>query len=126
MPLFVTYHSQLLYCLLHYLVKDPALVAKVFRYIFRHWPVQVAKKQVLLLVCVGEMINTLDLQSLSAGAPYLLAHLAKTLQSPHFQVGITEWSTVNVCVCRHLDTCVYLTGWRRWLTNASRCSRATS
>ncbi len=48
------YHSQLLYCLLHYLVKEPSLVVTIFRYLFRHWPVQVAKKQVLLLrsVCL--------------------------------------------------------------------------
>lgn len=87
MPLLATYHAQLLYCLLHYLVKEPALVVPIFRYLFRHWPVQVAKKQVLLLGCVHEMVATLDLASLSAGAPLLLVHLAKTLQSPHVHVA---------------------------------------
>ena len=53
----------------------------------RHWPVQVAKKQVLLLNCVHEIVSTLDLQSLSRGAPLLLVHLAKQVQSPHFQVA---------------------------------------
>lgn len=87
MPHFKMYYSQLLYCLLHYLVKEPPLLTRIFRYIFRHWPVQVAKKQVLLLNYVNEMIVTVDMSPLAEAAPMLFAHLAKTLQSPHFLVA---------------------------------------
>jgi hypothetical protein len=79
----------LLYCFLHYLVKDPSLVSTIFRYFFRHWPVQVAKKQVLILNCINEIIATVDMTSISAAAPMLFGHIAKILhkETPHFQVA---------------------------------------
>jgi hypothetical protein len=63
-PAFVVFHSPLLYCLLQFTLKvalcflchqklfyvcvpkDPRLASKVAKYMFAHWPVQTARKQV--------------------------------------------------------------------------------
>lgn len=87
MPAFVLYHAPLLHCMIHFLVKDSSLAKPMLRYFFRHWPVQTARKQVIMLNCIEHIICNIDQSALSDAAPYLFAHLAKTLRSTHFQVA---------------------------------------
>ncbi len=88
MPGFVVYHSPLLYCFLQYTVKKPALAALILRYLFRHWPVQTARKQVLMLNAVEHLVSTLDEQEMGRSVgPLLFANLATMLRTPHFQVA---------------------------------------
>jgi serine/threonine-protein phosphatase 2A regulatory subunit B' len=87
-PAFVVYHSPLLYCFLQYVIKDAVLAAPIVKYFFRHWPVQSARKQVLLLSSIDHLVGALDEQELGRSVgPVLIGNLAKTLRTPHFQVA---------------------------------------
>ena len=87
MPRFILFHTPWLYCVHQYLVKDPNLAAYIFRHLFRHWPVQTARKQVLLLHCVETMLGSLSNPELDNVSTLLFVNLAKILRSPHFQVA---------------------------------------
>ena len=87
MPAFVSYYHPHLYCLIHFLVKDQSLALTMLRYFFRHYPVQTARKQLLVLGCVENIINSVDTQTVAKVAPLVFANLAKILRSPHFQVA---------------------------------------
>lgn len=84
---FVVYHSQLLYCYLHFIIKDSSLARVILRYMTRHWPIQVARKQVIMLHCIDEMLLALDMSTVDDVADLTLRHLARTMRSPHFQVA---------------------------------------
>lgn len=61
-PSFVLYSAPLLVCLQHYLVKDSSLAPAIVKYFFRHWPVQTARKQIVMLNTIEALMGDLDMQ----------------------------------------------------------------
>lgn len=82
------YYSQLAFCILQFVEKDPSLTPSILEYLFKHWPKFNSQKEVLLWGEVEEILETcLNASTTLANLmPIFGKQLASSLQSPHFQV----------------------------------------
>jgi serine/threonine-protein phosphatase 2A regulatory subunit B' len=81
------YVSQLSFCMVQYIEKDPGTVCNIVRGIVRTWPWSSSQKQIVLL---GELEELFELAGADAALPVLrdlFVLLARCCGSSHFQVA---------------------------------------
>jgi len=82
-----TYHTQLAYCVVQFIEKDPSLAEPVIRALVRFWPKSSSQKEVMFLGELEEIIDVVEQIEFPVIAPILFHQLAKCVASPHFQVS---------------------------------------
>jgi len=84
LPLF---HPQLSYCVIQFLDKDPSLTESVIKGLLKLWPIVNSAKEVLFLTEIEEMLEGMPQEEFSKIYTFLIQQIAKSLNSPHFQVA---------------------------------------
>lgn len=81
------YHVQLSFCITQFVEKDPTLAKDVIIGIIRHWPVANARKEVLLLNELEEIIELTKPEEFEPVIDLLFYRISRCIESPHFQVA---------------------------------------
>lgn len=81
------YHQQLSYCVTQFVEKDPKLAKPVLEAILRFWPCTHSPKEVLFLNEVEEILEMIALPEFVNVMEPLFTHIARCIESPHFQVA---------------------------------------
>ena len=81
------YHPQLSYCVTQFIEKDPSLAPAVITALIRFWPCACAKKAVMFLNEVEELLERITATELEQVAPVFFRQLGRCIQSAHFQVA---------------------------------------
>lgn len=81
------YHSQLAYCVVQFLEKDPALTEEVIMGLLRYWPKVSSPKEVLYLIEIEDIFEILEPSEFIKIQIPLFVQLSKCISSPHFQVA---------------------------------------
>lgn len=82
------YHPQLAYCIVQFLEKDAALTEEVVLGLLRYWPKVNSTKEVMFLNEVEDIFEVMDPAEFAKVQEPLFNQLAKSVASPHFQVGL--------------------------------------
>lgn len=103
------YHSQLAYCVVQFLEKDPTLTEDVILGLLRYWPKVSSPKEVLFLVEIEDIFEVMEPSEFVKIQVPLFMQLAKCISSPHFQVAeraLYYWSHEYFCslVTEHSET----------------------
>jgi serine/threonine-protein phosphatase 2A regulatory subunit B' len=85
------YHPQLAYCIVQFLEKDSALTEEVVLGLLRYWPKVNSTKEVMFLNEVEDIFEVMDPGEFAKVQEPLFNQLAKSVASPHFQVGLDEF-----------------------------------
>lgn len=94
------YNSQLSYCVVQFLEKDPSLTEEVVMGLLRYWPKVNSSKEVLFLIEVEEFFEVMEPHEFVKIQIPLFVQLAKCISSPHFQVAeraLHFWSHEYFC-----------------------------
>lgn len=81
------YHRQLVYCVLQFVHKEPALVGAVVQGILRRWPVTNCQKEVLLIDELEEIVEVLQQDQFDALAVPICSRIARCATSCSSQVA---------------------------------------
>jgi len=81
------FHPQLSYCVTQFLEKDPALAPKIVVALLKYWPVTCSKKELMFLNELEEILDRVQPQHLGQTQIGLFRQVAKSINSPHFQVS---------------------------------------
>lgn len=81
------YHSQLAYCVVQFLEKDPSLTYDVILGLLRYWPKVNSPKEVLFLIEIEDIFEVIEPHEFQRIQIPLFVQLAKCISSPHFQVA---------------------------------------
>uniref|UniRef100_A0ACD5XP43 Uncharacterized protein n=1 Tax=Avena sativa TaxID=4498 RepID=A0ACD5XP43_AVESA len=81
------YHRQLVYCVLQFLHKEPALAGAVVQGVLRRWPVTNCQKEVLLIDELEEIVDALDQRHFDALALPICNRIARCATSSCSQVA---------------------------------------
>jgi len=82
-----TFHQQLTYCVTQFIEKDPKLGSEVLMGMFQFWPLQSSSKELLFLNQLDEILELTDKTEISKIAKILFTQIARSIESPHFQVS---------------------------------------
>jgi serine/threonine-protein phosphatase 2A regulatory subunit B' len=93
------YHQQLSYCVTQFVDKDPSLAVPVLTGLLKYWPVTNNQKELLFLNELEELLELTQAQEFVAVTPLLFKVLARSIGSPHFQVGDEPQSNANRSLC---------------------------
>lgn len=94
------YNSQLSYCVVQFLEKDPSLTEEVVMGLLRYWPKVNSSKEVLFLIEVEEFFEVMEPHEFVKIQIPLFVQLAKCISSSHFQVAeraLHFWSHEYFC-----------------------------
>lgn len=94
------YHSQLAYCIVQFLEKDPTLTEEVIIGLLRYWPKVSSPKEVLFLIEIEDIFEIIDPNEFVKIQIPLFVQLSKCIASPHFQVAervLYFWSHEYFC-----------------------------
>lgn len=95
-----SYHSQLAYCIVQFLEKDPSLTEEVIMGLLRYWPKVNSPKEVLFLIEIEDIFEILEPNEFVKIQIPLFVQLSKCISSPHFQVAervLYFWSHEYFC-----------------------------
>jgi serine/threonine-protein phosphatase 2A regulatory subunit B' len=81
------FHPQLSYCVTQFLEKDASLAPKIVKAILKFWPVTNSKKELMFLNEIEEVLDRVESQNLGDAQEPLFRQLARSINSPHFQVS---------------------------------------
>ncbi|KAI8344795.1 serine/threonine-protein phosphatase 2A 56 kDa regulatory subunit alpha isoform-like protein [Chlamydoabsidia padenii] len=81
------YYSQLLYCVLQFLEKDPSFTKDVILLLLKYWPKVNSPKEVMFLNEVEEILDVTDSAAFTDFMIPLFRRLARCIGSDHFQVA---------------------------------------
>lgn len=81
------YHSQLAYCIIQFLKKNPMLGETVVMGLLKYWPKTNSSKEVMFLTEMEEILDDLDPNLFKHIMIPLFHKLAKCVNSQHFQVA---------------------------------------
>jgi len=83
------FQSQLQYCMIQYVQKDPSLAETIISGILRYWPIANTQKELSFVTEIEEIIGDLKSQKTDINNVkiQLFARLAECIQSSHFQVA---------------------------------------
>lgn len=81
------FHPQLSYCVTQFLEKDAALAPKIVKAILKFWPVTNSKKELMFLNEIEEVLDRVESHNLGEAQAPLFQQIAKSINSPHFQVS---------------------------------------
>ncbi|CAG0886753.1 unnamed protein product [Cyprideis torosa] len=81
------YHSHLTYCIILFVEKDGSLAPQIIKGILRFWPKTCSPKEVLFLSELDELIDAMPEKEFQALAPLMFKQIAKSIESPQFQVA---------------------------------------
>lgn len=94
------YHSQLAYCVVQFLEKDPTLTEEVILGLLKYWPKVSSPKEVLFLIEIEDIFEVMEPSEFVKIQVPLFVQLAKCISSPHFQVAeraLYYWSHDYFC-----------------------------
>lgn len=94
------YHTQLAYCIVQFLEKDPSLTEEVIIGLLRYWPKVSSPKEVLFLIEIEDIFEVIEPSEFVKIQVPLFIQLAKCISSPHFQVAeraLYYWSHEYFC-----------------------------
>lgn len=94
------YHSQLAYCVVQFLEKDPTLTEDVILGLLKYWPKVSSPKEVLFLIEIEDIFEVMEPSEFVKIQVPLFVQLAKCISSPHFQVAeraLFYWSHEYFC-----------------------------
>lgn len=81
------FHPQLSYCVTQFLEKDASLAPKIVKAILKFWPVTNSKKEIMFLTEIEEVLDRVESHNLADAQEPLFRQIAKSINSPHFQVS---------------------------------------
>jgi len=81
------YHTQLGYCILQYVDKDPSLSGAVMGGLLKYWPQQSSEKEQLFIQELEEVLDLASRPELVKVLPALFEQIGRSIQSQHFQVS---------------------------------------
>mmetsp|Transcript_42922 Transcript_42922/g.84150 ORF Transcript_42922/g.84150 Transcript_42922/m.84150 type:complete len:499 (+) Transcript_42922:37-1533(+) len=81
------FHPQLSYCVTQFLEKDPNLAPKIVAAILKFWPATSSKKELMFLNEIEEILDRVQHHHLGDSQVPLFAQIARSINSPHFQVS---------------------------------------
>lgn len=94
------YHSQLAYCVVQFLEKDPSLTEEVILGLLKYWPKVSSPKEVMFLIEIEDVFEVIEPAEFVKIQVPLFVQLAKCISSPHFQVAeraLYYWSHEYFC-----------------------------
>lgn len=91
-----SFHSQLSYCIIQFLEKDPTLCTKILSSLFRYWPKTCTKKELLFQMEIEEILSHVPPKYANDVIIDLFRILSKCISSPHFQVAEKALSIQNL------------------------------
>jgi len=103
------YHTQLGYCILQYVDKDPSLSGAVIGGLLKYWPMQSSEKEQLFIQELEEVLDLASRPELVKVLPALFVQIGRSIQSQHFQVSeraLFLWNkdVVATVTADHRDT----------------------
>lgn len=81
------FHPQLSYCVTQFLEKDPNLAPKIVSAILKFWPATSSKKELMFLNEIEEILDRVQHHHLGDAQLPLFGQIARSINSPHFQVS---------------------------------------
>lgn len=81
------FHPQLSYCVTQFLEKDASLAPKIVKAILKFWPVTNSKKENMFLTEIEEVLDRVESHNLGDALVPLFQQIARSINSPHFQVS---------------------------------------
>lgn len=81
------YHSHLTYCVVQFLEKDPTLTEEVIHGLLRYWPKTSSPKEILFLLELEDIFDTMEPSEFVKVEVPLFEQLARCISSPHGQVA---------------------------------------
>jgi len=81
------FHPQLSYCVTQFLEKDATLAPKIVTALLKYWPVTCSKKELMFLNEMEEILDRVQPHHLGQTQVPLFRQVAKSINSPHFQVS---------------------------------------
>lgn len=94
------FHSQLTYCVVQFLEKDPSLTEGVILSLLRFWPKVSSPKEILFLLELEEIFETIEPGQFVRVQVPLFKQLARCIASPHCQVAeraLYNWTHEYFC-----------------------------
>jgi serine/threonine-protein phosphatase 2A regulatory subunit B' len=83
----VTYHKQLLYCMVQFIQKDTSLAVPAITTLLKYWPVTSAKKETLFLHELEEILERVKSEVIEPILKPMFHRLAKCMSSKHCDVA---------------------------------------
>eukprot|EP00941_MAST-03F_sp_MAST-3F-sp1_P005518 g5518.t1 len=80
------YHLQLSYCMTQFVEKEPNTSLMIISGLVKFWPYSCSSKQVLFLNELEDLMELIDIDTFDDLCEPLFTHLARCLDSTHFQV----------------------------------------
>ncbi|CAO3647717.1 unnamed protein product [Cunninghamella blakesleeana] len=82
-----SYYSQLVYCVIQFLEKDPSLLKDVMLQLLKYWPKVNSSKEVMLLHEVEGILDLTDSETFETFMVPLFKRMALCIGNTHFQVA---------------------------------------
>ncbi|KAG1453336.1 hypothetical protein G6F56_007599 [Rhizopus delemar] len=109
MPLYkptslILYHSQLNYCVIQFIEKDPLLTKGVVDFLIRYWPKLNSTKQVIFLATLEDILNVSDSIEFQKIMVPVFQKVAHSVASTHFQVAeraLFFWNNTHILSLIH-------------------------
>lgn len=81
------YHTQLAYCVVQFLEKEPTLAEQVVLGLLKYWPKVCSQKEIMFLGEIEEILDVIEPTQFVKIQEPLFRQIAKCVSSPHFQVA---------------------------------------
>ncbi|KAL3316977.1 Serine/threonine-protein phosphatase 2A 56 kDa regulatory subunit alpha isoform [Cichlidogyrus casuarinus] len=81
------FHSQLAYCVVQFIEKDPSLTEQVVQGLLKFWPKTFSQKEVMFLGEMEEILDIIEPGHFKTIMVPLFKQIAKSVSSSHFQVA---------------------------------------
>lgn len=94
------YHSQLSYCVVQFIEKDPTLTEEVVHGLLKYWPKTSSPKEILFLLELEDILETIEPNEFVKVEEPLFKQLARCIGSPHCQVAeraLFNWNHDYFC-----------------------------
>lgn len=94
------FHSQLTYCVVQFLEKDPQLTEEVVLGLLRYWPKVSSTKEILFLLELEDVFDSIEPSEFVKIEVPLFQQLARCISSPHCQVAeraLYNWTHEYFC-----------------------------
>ena len=87
LPKLQHFHAQLVYCVVQYFEKDPALAEKFIIKFLKHWPKTASGKEILFLDELEELIDVIQPADFVKVQEPVFQKIAQCIRNEHSQVG---------------------------------------